>query len=50
MVEQIGVGPADLRRDRLQGHRLRSVGEQQLARGLERGGAAFFGAQAFAAY
>ena len=34
MMEQIGVGPADLRRDRLQGHGRRALGEQQLARGL----------------
>ena len=42
MMEQIGVGAADLRRDRLQRHRLRPLVEQQLARGVECGGAAFF--------
>ena len=50
MMEQIGVGAADLRRDRLQGDRRRSLGEQQLARGLERGGPAFFRAQACSSY
>ena len=48
MVEQIGVGLADLRRHRLQGHRLRPVLDQQPARRLERGGAALFRGQAFA--
>ena len=47
MVEQIGVGLADLRRHRLQGHRLRAMLDQQPARGLERGGAALLRGQAF---
>ena len=50
MVEQIGVGLADLGRHRLQRHRLRALLDQQRARRLERGGAALFGGQAFASY
>ena len=50
MMEQIGVGPADLRGDRLQASPPRAIGEQQLARGLERGGPAFFRAQAGPSY
>ena len=50
MVEQVGVGAADLRGDRLQGHRLRPLVEQQLARRGEGGGAAFFGGQARTSY
>ncbi len=45
MVEQIGVGLADLRRHGLEGHRLRAVLDQQPARRLERGGAAFLRAR-----
>ena len=48
MVEQIGVGLADLGGHRLQRHRLRPVLDQQPARRLERGGAAFLGGEAFA--
>ena len=50
MVQQIGVRPADLGRDRLQRDRLRTLLQQQLARSLQRGGPAFFRVQAFAAY
>ena len=50
MVEQVGVRAADLGSDRLQGHRLRTLLEQQLPRGLQRGGAAFLRVQAFTAY
>ena len=41
MMEQIGVGAADLGRDRLQGDRGGALLEQQRARGGDRGGAAF---------
>ena len=39
------MGPADLRGDRLQRHRLRAPRKQQAARGFDRGRAAFFRAQ-----
>ena len=48
MVEQIGVGPADFGGDRLQGYRLRTIGNQQPARRIDRGRSAFFRAQSFA--
>ena len=47
MMEQVGVGSADLRRDRLERHGLRPLLEQQLAGRVEGGRAAFFGAEAF---
>ena len=50
MVEQIGVGAADLRRNRLQGDGLRALAEQELTSGLDRGGPARFGAKAFTCY
>ena len=40
MVQQVGMGPPDPRRHRLQRHRLRAGLDQQRARRLERGGAA----------
>jgi hypothetical protein len=50
MVEQVGVGLADFRRHRLQRHRLRPLFDQQAARGIERGGAAFLRAEALTDY
>ena len=50
MVKQIGVSAPDFCGDRLECHRLRAVRQQEPARGLKRGGAALFRAQAFAAY
>ena len=50
MVEQVGVGPADLRGDGLERDGLWALLEQQLARGFERDGAALFGVEAFRAY
>jgi hypothetical protein len=50
MVEEIGVGPADLGRDRLERDRLRSLFEQQLPGGRESDGAAFFRAKAGSSY
>ncbi len=50
MMEKIGMRPADLRRDGLQGHGLRALLKQQRSRGFQCGGAALFGVQAFAAY
>ena len=50
MMKQIGVSPADLRSDRLQGHGLRPPLNQQLARGGERQGTALFGAEAGTSY
>ena len=50
MVKQVGVGPADLRGDRLQRHGLWALVEQQLTRSFQRGGSALFGVQAFTAY
>jgi hypothetical protein len=50
VVEQIGVGLADPRRDRLEGHCLRASFDQQGARGVECGGPAFLRAKAFASY
>ena len=47
MMEQIGVGPPDLRRDRLQGDRRDALVAQQLPRRRHRRGAAFVGRQAF---
>ena len=49
MMEEVGMRAADFRRYRFQRDRLRAVGEEQPARRLDRGGAAFFGAQSFAA-
>ncbi len=48
MVEEVGVGLADFRGHGLQRHRLGAMRDQQPARRLERGGAAFFGAETFA--
>ena len=50
VVEQIGVRPADLSRDRLQGHGLRPLRDQQLARRGQRGRATFFRGQAGSSY
>ena len=47
MVEQIGVSPADPRRDRLQGDRRDAFAGQQLARRRHRCRAAFALRQAF---
>ena len=46
MMEQVGVGPADLGGDGLQRHGRGPLGQEELPRGFERGGAAFFRAQA----
>ena len=48
MVEQVGVGAADPLGHRLQRHRRGAFADQQVARGLDRGGAAFVGRQSFA--
>ena len=48
MVEEVGMGSADLGCDRFQSHGLGAVGQQQAARGFDRGGPAFFRAQSFA--
>ena len=48
MVEEVGMGSADLGRDRFQSDGLGAVGQQQAARGFDRGGPAFFRAQSFA--
>ena len=50
MVKQIGVRPADFRRDRLERHRLRAARQQQAPRRFQCGEPAFLGAQAFADY
>ena len=50
MVKQVGVGASDFGGDGLQRHCLWTVGEQQPARGLNRGGAALSRAQSFATY
>jgi hypothetical protein len=50
MVKQIGVSPADLGGDRLQGHGLRPLFNQQPARRGERRGAALFGTEAGSSY
>jgi len=50
MMEEVGVGAADLRRHRLQGDALRAVLQQQLARCREGGGAAFFRREARTSY
>ena len=50
MVEQIGVGAADLGGYGLERDRLRAIAEEQAARGLERGGPARFRAEASATY
>ena len=47
MVEQVGVGPADLGGDGLQGHGRNAFVAQQLARRGHRCGAAFVGRKAF---
>jgi hypothetical protein len=44
------MSPPDLGGDRLQGYRLRSLLDQQPARGGERGGPAFFRAEAGSSY
>ncbi len=46
MVEQVGVGAADSRADRLQRHRLRAGLQQQRAGGIQCGLAAGFGGEA----
>ena len=50
VVEEIGMGAADLGGDGLERDRLRAVAEEQAARGLERGGPARFRAEASAVY
>ena len=50
MVEQIGVGPSDLCRDRLQRHRLRPVGDEKPPSCVDRGRSAFLRAQSSASY
>src|SRR5205823_14968708 len=50
MVEQIGVGEADLRRDGLQRDGLWALAKQELTSGLDRGGPARFRAEALACY
>jgi len=50
MMEKVGVRPADLARDGLQGHCLRPLLDQQLARCRKRGGPAFFGGEAGPSY
>jgi hypothetical protein len=50
MMEQVGVGAADLGSDRLQRNGLRSLLEQQPRSGVERGGPALFRAEAPPSY
>jgi len=50
MVEEVGMGSADLGRDRFQSDGLGAVGQQQAARGFERDRSAFLRGEAFAAY
>jgi hypothetical protein len=50
MMEQVAVGLADPGTDRLQSHRLRPRFDQKGPRRLQRGGAAFFGGEAFTRY
>ena len=50
MVEEIGVRAPNALGHGLQGHRLWAACQQDLPRGIERGRAAFFGAQAFSSY
>ena len=50
MVEQVGVRPADLRRDGLERHRLWALLEQQPARRGKSGGTAFFRREARSSY
>lgn len=50
MVKEVGVRSSDLGGNRLQGHGLRALFEQQLPSGLQCGGPAFPGVEAFAAY
>lgn len=50
MVEQVGVGPADLRRHCFQGDRLGTLFEQKLPGSFQCGGPALFGVEAFTAY
>ena len=50
VVEQIGVGASDLRRNGFEGHRLGTILDQQPARRRDRGGAAFFRAKARSLY
>jgi len=50
VVEQIGVGAANLCRDRLERHPLRPLLEQQLARRGKRGRATLFRAEACSSY
>jgi hypothetical protein len=46
MMKEVGVRAADPAGDGFQGDRRWAFGEQQLARRLESGGSAFFGAEA----
>ena len=48
MMQQVGVRPPDLRGNGLQRHGLRTLGQKQPPSGLDRGGAAFFGAESLA--
>jgi hypothetical protein len=50
MVQQIGVRPADLRRDGLERYGLGPLCQEQLARRGKRGGPTFFGAEAGSSY
>ena len=50
MMEQVGVGPADLGRNGFQRDRLRTLLEQKFARRGEGGGTAFFRGEARASY
>ena len=47
MVEQVGVGSADLGGDGLECHRLGTVGKEQAPSGLDRRRSAFFGVSRF---
>jgi hypothetical protein len=50
MMEQVGMGAADLRGDGLERNGLRPLLEEKQPRRFECGGAAFFGAKAFPSY
>lgn len=50
MMEEVGVSAADLGGDGFERHRLRALIDQQLARGAQRGGPAFFRAEARSSY
>ena len=50
MMKEVGMRTPDLGGDGLQSDGLRTLLQKQLARGLERGGPAFFRVQASTAY